>query len=60
MKRIVYLGIAIALAATVSSCKTGFEVQQQSELAGYTLKCKKELMQQKILHSKNKTVIATP
>ena len=60
MKRIAHLGMAIVLAISVSSCKTGSGIQQQEELAGYTLKCKKELMQQKILNKKNKTVISTP
>lgn len=47
--------------ALFTSCATPMQVQENSEeLAGYTLKNKKELMQQKIADTKCKTVMATP
>lgn len=58
---IVTLILIIVLGAALTSCSSVKTVQENSkELAGYTLKNKKEQMQQKILNKKNKTVIATP
>lgn len=58
---IVTLILIIVLGAMLTSCSSVKTVQENSkELAGYTLKNKKEQMQQKILNKKNKTVIATP
>ena len=50
------------LAAFIMSCSSSRNsVEVQNEVAGYTLKNKKELMQQKITNTgKIKTVIATP
>ena len=45
----------------MTSCGTTASMQQnQNEVAGYTLKNKKQLLEQKILNKKNKTVIAQP
>jgi predicted metal-binding protein len=44
-----------------TSCGTALSVKKDNtEVAGYTLKNKKEQFQQKILHKKVKTVIVQP
>lgn len=61
MKKIIYFGIALILTVSVSSCGSVASIQKsENDLAGYTLKNKKELMQQKVLNKKVKTVIALP
>lgn len=61
MKKIAYIVIGILFILSTASCATASSAKENgNEIAGYTLKNKKELMQQKILHKKNKTVIATP
>ena len=56
----VFILIAIA-GFTLTSCTTSKSVYNtESEVAGYTLKNKKEQMQQKITHKKSKTVLTTP
>ena len=48
-------------AAVFTSCATTSSTQKsENELAGYTLKNKKELMEQKVLCKTEKTVIAQP
>jgi hypothetical protein len=46
----------------LTSCGSSVAIQKDSKasLAGYTLKNKKELMEQKILNKKSKTIIAIP
>jgi len=45
----------------MSSCGAAGSIEKnENEVAGYTLKNKKELMQQKILNTQNKTLIACP
>ncbi|MEZ4875566.1 MAG: hypothetical protein R2793_09015 [Flavobacteriaceae bacterium] len=52
---------SIAIAASCTSCATAHSVKKTSpEVAGYTLKNKKELMQQKVLNTQTKTSIAQP
>lgn len=62
VKYIVVIAILILVAgAALTSCAAPSNVQSaDKDLAGYTLKNKKEQMQQKILHKKNKTLIAKP
>jgi hypothetical protein len=61
MKNVIYLGIALILAVSVSSCGSVTSIQKsENNVAGYTLKNKKELMEQKVLNKKVKTVIALP
>jgi hypothetical protein len=62
MKNLAQLFVILIFAATIVSCgSTVAKVKQKKELAGYTLKNKQELMQQKIVSSKkNKTVVAAP
>lgn len=51
----------LAFAVLFSSCSTTQAVNKNEvEVAGYNLKSKKEQMQNKILYSKNKTLLATP
>lgn len=58
---VVILIIVVVFGAALTSCGTAVSIQENSkELAGYTLKNKKELMQQKILEKKSKTIVATP
>ena len=53
--------IFVLVAVVVTSCATTNTAgKSESELAGYTLKNKKELMHQKVLHAKKKTVMTTP
>ncbi len=61
MKKTVYLVIVIILTVSVSSCGSIANIQKKdNDVAGYTLKNKKELMQQKVLNKKNRTLIALP
>jgi|TARA_R110002094_G_scaffold126795_1_gene120659 hypothetical protein len=64
MKTLKYLIVTIFIvvfSASFTSCATTNSIQNESEkVAGYTLKSKKELMQQKIAHRKRNTVIALP
>lgn len=61
MKKIVFILAAVIFTATFSSCGVSQKIQQdENEVAGYTLKNKKELMEQKILNKKSKTVLVTP
>ncbi len=60
MKKFIYIFIAI-VTITFTSCGTTANIKKsEADVAGYTLKNKKELMQQKILHMNSKTVIAVP
>ena len=55
--------IILVIVFSITSCATSQSVfKKENEVAGYTLKNKKELMQQKIIAAKkaNKTVLATP
>lgn len=61
MKKIFFLAIAFLFTITISSCGSSMVIQKsENEVAGYTLKNKKELMQQKVLNKKERTVIALP
>jgi hypothetical protein len=61
MKRLVYSIAALFLVISISSCGTTATIKKENtEVAGYTLKGKKELFQQKIASKKIKTVVATP
>ena len=56
-----YITMLLAFAVFTASCGTVDKVQKdETEIAGYTLKNKKELMQQKILAKQSKTIIAIP
>ncbi|MBL4663331.1 MAG: hypothetical protein JKY22_07210 [Flavobacteriaceae bacterium] len=61
MKYLIVMIMAVTFSASFTSCATANSIQKESEkVAGYTLKNKKELMQQKIADKKCKTVIALP
>ena len=62
MKKFVYIAIIVFLAISLTSCGSGISAKKntQNEVAGYTLKNKKEIMEQKILHKKSKTIIVVP
>lgn len=65
MKTVKYIVIAIILivvfGAGLTSCGSASSFQKnETEVAGYTLKNKSELMQQHVLNKKVKTVIAQP
>ncbi len=58
---IVALIIAVVLLAGLTSCGSAIQTQNtENDVMAYTLKNKTELMQQKILNKKVKTVVATP
>lgn len=61
MKKAIFILAAVIFTATFTSCGTTQKVQNSdAEVAGYTLKNKIELMEQKILNKKSKTVLVTP
>lgn len=61
MKKLIYILIILFFSVSMFSCGTTvMTLQKEEKVAGYTLKNKKELMQQKILNKKQKTVIAQP
>jgi len=59
MKQFFIIVIFLAFTVLFSSCSTTQTVNK-NEVAGYNLKSKKEQMQNKILHKKNKTLLAMP
>jgi tRNA U34 2-thiouridine synthase MnmA/TrmU len=65
MKTIKYIVIAVILiivfSAGLTSCASAGSIQNNdTEVAGYTLKNKSELMQQEVLKNKIKTVVVLP
>ena len=61
MKKVVFVIAALILTVSFTSCGTVNNIQnQETEVAGYTLKDKKEVFEQKILNKKSKTVIVAP
>lgn len=62
MKKYIVIVLILSLGISTTSCGTASKAIQKNktEVAGYTLKNKTQLMKQKILHKKYKTVIATP
>ena len=61
MKKIIFILAALAFTVSFTSCGTMNSIQNHdTEVAGYTLKDKKEVVEQKILNKKPKTVIVTP
>ncbi|MEZ4778831.1 MAG: hypothetical protein R2786_05540 [Flavobacteriaceae bacterium] len=53
--------LLVVFTASLTSCATTDSVRKNSsEVAGYTLKNKKELLQQKVLNTNSKTIIAQP
>ncbi|MCF6306442.1 MAG: hypothetical protein L3J09_00645 [Flavobacteriaceae bacterium] len=62
MKKFIYIVATICFIVSLSSCGAGASIKNDNkdQVAGYTLKNKKELMKHKILHKKGKTLIALP
>ncbi len=62
MKKFIYIAVTICFIVSLSSCGAGASIKNDNndQVAGYTLKNKKELMEQKILQRKGKTIIALP
>lgn len=61
MKKLIYIVAILIFAISFTSCGTASAIKKENtEVASYTLKCKKELFQQKIASKKTKTVTATP
>lgn len=61
MKNLIYIVAILIFSVSFTSCGTTSAIQKENtEVAGYTLKDKKEQFHQKIASKKTKTVIATP
>ena len=62
MKNIIYIAITVFFAVSLTSCGAGYSAKSETnkELAGYTLKNKKEIMERKILYKKSKTIVVIP
>jgi len=61
LKNLIATITIVIFSASFTSCATSNSIQKESEkTVVYTLKNKKELMQQKIAHRRHKTVIALP
>ncbi|RMA56664.1 hypothetical protein [Ulvibacter antarcticus] len=61
MKKLIIILVVAVFGLSLTSCGTVSSIQNSDiEIAGYTLKNKKELMQQKVLNKKVKTVVAMP
>ena len=62
MIKFVYIVFFAFFAISFTSCgsMTSAHKASQNEVAGYTLKNKKEIMEQKILNKTTKTIITTP
>jgi len=56
------LVVCVILIGALTSCNTSKSTikKDETKVAGYTLKGKKELMHQKVLHVESKTIIANP
>jgi high-affinity K+ transport system ATPase subunit B len=59
MKQVFFIVCFLAFTVLFTSCATTNSAKE-NEVAGYNLKSKKEQMQNKILHNKNKILLATP
>jgi len=61
MKKLIFIVATLVFTVSFTSCGTISSIQNQdTEVAGYTLKDKKEVVEQKILNKKSKTVIVIP
>jgi len=61
MKKVIFIVATFIFAMSFTSCGTVSAIQNQdTEVAGYTLKNKKEVVEYKILNKKSKTVIVIP
>jgi len=62
MKKIIYILTIAIFTSTFVSCGTTSSAMKNNDtqVAGYSLKDKKEIVEQKILQKSTKTMIATP
>ena len=62
MKKYISIAILLLIVVSMASCGTAAKIEKDNtnQFAGYTLKNKKELMQQKIACKKSKTILTTP
>jgi len=62
MKNLVNIVVIVFLIFSLTSCGSGVSAKRGSkyEVAGYTLKNKKEIMERKVLYKKSKTMIVLP
>ena len=61
MKKTIFIIAALIFTVSFTSCSSTSTIQNNdAEIAGYTLKNKKEIMAQKIVNKKSKVVLATP
>lgn len=61
MKKLLFIAMLLVFTVATTSCASVEKVQnEETEVAGYTLKNKKEQLQQKILNNKSKTIYAIP
>ena len=65
MAKFVYIIFTLFLVVSLTSCGAGCAAKSakketSKEIASYTLKNKKEIMEQQILHKKGKTIIVKP
>lgn len=60
MIKFFYIVCFLVFTVLFSSCASTTAIKKDAEVAGYNLKSKKEQMQNKILHNKNKVLLATP
>jgi hypothetical protein len=61
MKQFLYIVCFLVFTVLFSSCASTTSVKKDGEeVAGYNLRSKKEQMHNKILYTKNKSLLATP
>lgn len=59
MKQLLIIVLLLVFTGLFSSCVTTQKsIEKENEVAGYNLKSKKEQMENKILHNRNKVLLA--
>ena len=62
MKNFIYIITVLCFAVSLTSCGSSVAIKTDSkdQVLSYTLKNKKELMEQKIMNKNGKTIVAIP
>ena len=62
MKNFIYVITVVCFAVSLTSCGSSVAIQTDSkdQVISYTLKNKKELMEQRIMNKNGKTIVAIP
>ena len=62
MKNFIYILTVLCFTVSLTSCGSSVAIQTDSkdQVLSYTLKNKKELMEQKIMNKNGKTIVAIP